>query len=93
MLDKSKNELIIDGCSIRLRYKLFQVLVRLYESPNSIIERERFIDEIWLGNYFTGPKGLNHTICHLRRLLLKLQLPLEIVTIHRKGYRIRPNTI
>ncbi|WP_196139852.1 helix-turn-helix domain-containing protein [Aliikangiella sp. G2MR2-5] len=85
-LDFSSQRILHARGSIRLRCKLWELLILLLESKGSLVQRNLIIDRLWLGNYYTGPSGLNHSICHLRAIIKKIALPFEIVTVPKRGY-------
>lgn len=90
--NNNTQEIEAENGKIRLRSKLWRVFTLLVSNSERMIERDFFIEQVWSGNYFTGPAGLNHTICHLRHVIEKLKLPIEIITIPKKGYRLQPKT-
>jgi DNA-binding winged helix-turn-helix (wHTH) protein len=87
--DECKQEISSPAGSMHLRSKLWQVLSLLVNSSDSLIKRDDLIEQVWQGNFLTGPQGLTHTICHLRRIIKKLDLPLNIITIPKRGYVLR----
>ena len=74
---------------VRLRSKLWQVLIELIKTPNKLVSRDMLIDDIWKGNRYTGEQGITHSICHLRRILKKHNIPATIITLPKKGYILR----
>ncbi len=76
----------IDNQHIRLRCKLWQVLVYLVENQNQLVTRESLINYCWQGNTYTGEQGVTHAICHLRRIFKKYSMDVQIYTIPKKGY-------
>jgi DNA-binding winged helix-turn-helix (wHTH) protein len=87
--DECKQEISSPTGSMHLRSKLWQVLSLLVAGTNNLIKRDDLIEQVWQGNFLTGPQGLTHTICHLRRVIKKLDLPLNIITIPKRGYVLR----
>ncbi len=81
----------IENIQIRLRSKLWQVLIHLIENQSRLVSRQDLIEFCWQGNYFTGEQGVTHTICHLRRILKKYSLSTRIITIPKKGYILEDN--
>lgn len=74
---------------IRLRSKLWQVLIQLISHSNKVVHRDSLIENIWHGNRYTGEQGLTHAICHLRRIMKKLGIEAKIVTLPKKGYILK----
>ena len=75
-----------DSTQIRLRSKLWQVLIHLLENKSRLVTRQELIKYCWKGNNLTGEHGVTHTICHLRRIIKKCGLETHIITIPKKGY-------
>jgi DNA-binding winged helix-turn-helix (wHTH) protein len=86
LMDSETQTLQTDTNFIRLRSKLWSVLLELVSKPNKLVSRETLIQHIWHGNCYTGEQGLTHAICHLRRILKKYQIGAKIVTLPKKGY-------
>ncbi|WP_444996898.1 winged helix-turn-helix domain-containing protein [Aliikangiella sp. IMCC44359] len=74
---------------VRLRSKLWQLLIELVSKPNKLVLRNFLIETIWNGNEYTGEQGLTHAICHLRRILKKYHIDAKIVTLPKKGYTLK----
>ncbi|MET1256827.1 winged helix-turn-helix domain-containing protein [Aliikangiella maris] len=89
-LDSDSQTLHTPNEVVRLRSKLWQLLIELVKKPNKVILRDYLISTIWDGNEYTGEQGLTHAICHLRRILKKYQIQAKIVTLPKKGYTIQP---
>ena len=84
--DCSRQEITSPLGTTRIRAKLWQVLSYLMQNSEHLVKREDLIELVWLGNYFTGPQGLTHTICHLRQVINLLRLPIKITTFSKQGY-------
>ena len=74
---------------VRLRSKLWQVLIELVSNSNKLVKRDALIQSIWHGNGYTGEQGITHAICHLRRILKKYNVEAQIITLPKKGYILR----
>lgn len=74
-----------EGC-IRLRSKLWDLLIELEKNKERLVSRDYLVKKIWNGNLYTGEKGLTHSICHLRSVFKELSISAEITTIPKKGY-------
>ena len=90
-LNMQMRSIQIDHTQIRLRSKLWQVLVHLLENQTRLVSRQDLIESCWRGNIFTGEQGVTHTICHLRRIIKKYSLGARIITIPKKGYILEDN--
>ena len=62
-------------------------------NTEKLVTREQLIHDIWLGNHYTGEKGLTHAICHLRKVLKTGNIPAKIITVPKKGYLITDTTL
>lgn len=95
VLDNDQQMIQLGEQNIHLRQKLMLVLQALIQNNGRLISRDSLIDQIWRGNYYTGKKGLTHTICLLRRILnLDIKQSVRIITIPKRGYRLEvsPNS-
>ncbi len=90
-LNMQMQSIQFDHTQIRLRSKLWQVLVHLLENQRRLVSRQDLIESCWRGNIFTGEQGVTHTICHLRRIFKKYSLCTRIITIPKKGYILEDN--
>jgi DNA-binding winged helix-turn-helix (wHTH) protein len=90
-LNMQMQSIQIENIQIRLRCKLWQVLIHLVENQGILVSRQDLIEFCWRGNNFTGEQGVTHTICHLRRIFKKYSLAIKIITIPKKGYILEDN--
>lgn len=69
------------------------ILEILVTNPDTVISRERIIDEIWGDEYFPTPKTIDNFI---RKLRLKIEetpsSPRFILTVHGIGYKLNRRT-
>lgn len=72
--------------SIRLRCKLWDLLVELEKNKDNLVSRDYLVKKIWNGNSYTGERGLTHSVCHLRNIFKELSISAQITTIPKKGY-------
>ncbi|TQV85470.1 winged helix-turn-helix domain-containing protein [Aliikangiella coralliicola] len=86
LLDPETQTLQTKHGFVRLRSKLWLVLIELTRQPNKLVLRESLVKDIWRGNNYTGEQGLTHAICHLRRILKSYNIPAKIITLPKKGY-------
>lgn len=92
-LNMQMQSIQIDNTQIRLRSKLWQVLVHLLENKSRLVTRQELIQYCWQGNNYTGEQGVTHTICHLRRIIKKYELDTHIITIPKKGYIMEDRSV
>ncbi len=88
-LDMQMQSIRVGNGHIRLRSKLWQILVHLIENQNQLVSREDLIEYYWQGNNYTGEQGVTHTICHLRSILKKNNIDAKIMTIPKRGYVLK----
>jgi DNA-binding response OmpR family regulator len=66
------------------------ILKLLVDHPDTVISRERIIDEVWGDEYFPTPKTIDNFI---RKLRLKIEeaaaAPRHILTVHGVGYKLK----
>lgn len=79
----------VDGRSLNLTFREFELLKHLVQSPGRVFTREQLLQEVWGYDYFGGTRTVD---VHVRRLRAKLgadhaQL---IVTVRNVGYRFAP---
>ncbi|TQV74142.1 hypothetical protein FLL45_13875 [Aliikangiella marina] len=87
-LDPDTQTLTTDCKVFHLRSKLWQLFIHLINNPDKLVTREQLIHDIWLGNHYTGEKGLTHAVCHLRKVLKTGNIPARIITVPKKGYML-----
>lgn len=72
-----------------LPLKVAEVLQALAAQPGVVVGREQLIEQVWLGNTYTGPRGLTNAIWQLRRLFDDEGVAdSAIETIAKTGYRL-----
>ncbi|WP_028008212.1 winged helix-turn-helix domain-containing protein [Solimonas flava] len=72
-----------------LPLKVAEVLQALAAQPGVVVGREQLIEQVWLGNAYTGPRGLTNAIWQLRRLFDDGDVAdSAIETIAKTGYRL-----
>ena len=85
-LDSDLQAIKINGGYLRLRDKLWNVLVCLVKNKSLLISRDELINQFWDGNCFTGEQGTTHAICHLRKIFKQYNIDATIMTIPKRGY-------
>ena len=87
-IDEATMSAIIEGRSIPLKAKEFQLLSCLYENKNTIVTKEKLFSEVWGDSFYTDGT-LN---VHVRRLREKIEedpnSPKWIKTIWGTGYML-----
>lgn len=85
-MDVKKHEILVNGESVQLTLKEFELLRRLLEHPNIVLTRSQLLEEIW-GYDFDGE---TRTVdVHIRTLRQKLgEAGDRIETVRGVGYRI-----
>jgi DNA-binding winged helix-turn-helix (wHTH) protein len=78
--------------TVYLRNKLNELLFYLVVNNHRVISRDELIDTIWHGNYYTGIKGVTHSVCKLRKTLQQLGVKnIQICTFPKQGYALTIN--
>ena len=87
-LDIDAHETRVDGETVELRPKEFELLESLMRRKNRLAARHTLIDEVWGPSYFGDTKTLD---VHIKRLRQKLEQdpsdPTQIVTVRGLGYK------
>jgi DNA-binding response OmpR family regulator len=82
-LDPAKRMVSLNGTSVELARKEFDLLALLMQEAGSVVTRERLIDEVWDVNWFGSTKTLDVHISMLRKKLA----PGLIHTVRGVGFR------
>jgi two-component system, OmpR family, response regulator RegX3 len=87
-VDRVRHEVRVDGESVELPPKEFDLLAYLVESAGRVLTRGQLIDEIWGSDYVGDTKTLD---VHIRRLRTRVESdpkePVRIQTVRGVGYR------
>ena len=79
----------INGRTLDLTYKEFELLRYLAEHPNRVFSREQLLSEVWGYDYFGGTRTVD---VHIRRLRAKLGESESLIgTVRNVGYRLNPD--
>ncbi len=90
--DATNQSLTTNGETVYLRNKLNEVLFHMLANNQRVVSREELIQKVWHGNYYTGVKGLTHSVCKLRKTLNDLGITqVKIKTLPKQGYRLSLN--
>jgi two-component system response regulator RegX3 len=88
-LDTSKHLVTINGNSVSLPLKEFELLEFLMRNAGRVLTRSQLIDRVWGGDYFGDTKTLD---VHIKRLRSKIEAdpanPVLIQTIRGLGYKL-----
>ena len=89
LLNKSTCELSkINGDSIKLSLKEFQIVELLFENPHQIIDKERIITKIWGGDSDAEYNNVEVYISFLRKKMEQLKVRTRIRTARGIGYSL-----
>ncbi|MET1256482.1 winged helix-turn-helix domain-containing protein [Aliikangiella maris] len=92
LYDASNQCLSTKNDTIYLRNKLNEVLFHMVKNNHRVVSREELIQKVWNGNYYTGVKGLTHSVCKLRKMFVDLGArEIKIQTFPKQGYSISYN--
>lgn len=88
VIDCEKHEVDLDGKSITLTSKEFDLLVHFARHPGRVYRREQLLDQVWGYGY----DGYEHTVnSHINRLRTKIESdptrPRYILTVWGVGYK------
>lgn len=79
----------INGVTLDLTYKEFELLRYLNEHPGQVFSREQLLSEVWGYDYFGGTRTVD---VHIRRLRAKLGEHEGLIgTVRNVGYRLEPS--
>jgi two-component system, OmpR family, response regulator RegX3 len=83
-----RHDVLVDGESLHMPLKEFELLEVLLENAGRVVTRERLIDQVWGHDYVGDTKTLD---VHVKRLRAKIEpdpsLPVRITTVRGVGYR------
>jgi two-component system, OmpR family, response regulator RegX3 len=87
-LDRARHEVRVDGDTVELPPKEFELLAYLLEHAGRVLTRGQLIDEVWGSDYVGDTKTLD---VHIRRLRGRIEVdpkdPARIQTVRGVGYR------
>ena len=79
----------VDGSTLRLPLKEFELLEYFLRNPGRVLTRGQLIDRIWGANYVGDTKTLD---VHVKRLRAKIEAepsePKLLVTVRGLGYKL-----
>jgi DNA-binding response OmpR family regulator len=87
-LDVSRHEVVVDGVTVNLRPKEFDLLRMLLSNAGRVVDRSTLLDAVWGEDEFIDTRTLD---VHVRRLRQKLEmdasLPTRVLTVRGIGYK------
>ncbi|MEY3560891.1 MAG: hypothetical protein RL068_43 [Actinomycetota bacterium] len=87
-IDEASYTAKINGRTLDLTFKEFELLRHLSENPNRVFSREQLLSEVWGYDYFGGTRTVD---VHVRRLRAKLGEHESLIgTVRNVGYRLDP---
>ena len=89
VIDDSSYVAKINGRTLDLTFKEFELLRYLNDNPNRVFSREQLLSEVWGYDYFGGTRTVD---VHVRRLRAKLGEHESLIgTVRNVGYRLDPS--
>ena len=87
-LDAERHKVSVNGSSVTLPLKEFELLEYFMENVNRVLTRGQIIDRVWGSNYFGDTKTLD---VHVKRIRAKIETdpanPVLLVTVRGLGYK------
>ena len=84
-LNKAAHEVLIDGKSVELSYKEFELLAYFMSNQGVALSRERILNNVWNYDYFGDARTID---THVKKLRSKLGAKGEYIkTIWGRGYK------
>lgn len=85
-LDKSAHQVTIDGVSVDLSYKEFELLAYFMENKGIALSREKILNNVWNYDYFGDARTID---THVKKLRSKMGEKGEMIrTIWGMGYKM-----
>lgn len=89
VIDEEKHTVSMDGRSVKLNPKEFQVIIMLLKNIDNLVPRMMLINEVWGEDYFGDTRTLD---VHVRRIRKKMSYnefgSKYIKTVHGLGYKV-----
>jgi DNA-binding response OmpR family regulator len=83
-LNRDAREVVVEGRSVDLTTKEFDLLATLLENPGIVVSRDQLLDRVWGMTYPGGTRTVDVHVAQLRR---KLGRPELIRTVRGAGYK------
>lgn len=88
VIDETSYTAKINGRTLDLTFKEFELLRYLNDNPGRVFSREQLLSEVWGYDYFGGTRTVD---VHVRRLRAKLGEHESLIgTVRNVGYRLNP---
>jgi DNA-binding response OmpR family regulator len=84
VVDRNAREVTVDGRSVELTTKEFDLLTTLLENPGVVVSRDQLLDRVWGMTYPGGTRTVDVHVAQLRR---KLGRPELVRTVRGAGYK------
>ena len=85
MINKSAHEVTIDGRTLELSFKEFELLTYFIENQGIALSREKILNHVWNYDYFGDARTID---THVKKLRNKLGSKGELIrTIWGMGYK------
>jgi len=79
-----------EGEELSLSLKEYEILRLLMDNPDTVISRDRIIDDIWGEDYYPNPKTIDNFILKLRNKIEEdPRDPRHILAVHGVGYKFK----
>lgn len=89
IMDTEKHEVTVDGKSVDLTLKEFELLKILIENRGKVLTRNHLLDTVWGYDYFGETRTVDVHIRHLRKKIGDDESGEYIDTIRGVGYKIK----
>ena len=86
LLDPNSREVSIDGQSVSLRLKEFDLLAALLERPNTALSREQLLQSVWGYDFVGDTRTVDVHVARLRDKIKESTLSIE--TVWGIGYKL-----
>lgn len=85
----SNYEAFVEGKSLKMSHKEFEILHHLWNNKNKVISRDDLLDAVWGSDYVPSSRTVDNFILKLRQKLEEdLNHPRIILTVHGMGYKL-----
>ena len=88
-MDVERHTVTVDGASVRLPLKEFELLEMLLRNVGRVLTRAQLIDRVWGADYVGDTKTLD---VHVKRLRAKIEpdpaAPTYLLTVRGLGYKL-----
>ena len=88
VINPERYEVFLDGKTVLLTFKEYQLLKLLASNPGRVFKREVLMNQVWEYDYFGGTRTVD---VHIRRLRSKIEDATHtfIETVWNVGYRFK----